>query len=237
MAIKAMGAAAAPMPSRSLAIGAPVWVHGAAGEHRPGSIGAYVSNADGVWLVSANHVLAANGVFLPQADPRHGVYVGQERISRTVVFSYLRRSGNRADAAACLLARAHSFAPVWPTGWAPSRHPHCPAIRTKVKVSVGGEDRFGTVTRIGTLRVSMKGAGFPCSLGEVEFLDSILVHAVDPAFKRPGNSGLLVVTADTACRPIGIITGTSLDEGGDYVVVSPLAQTLASLGLPNQILI
>jgi hypothetical protein len=218
-----------------LAIGAPVWVRGAAGEKRPGSIGAYVANADGIWLLSANHVLAGNGAFLPTADPTHGVYAGDRRISRTVVFSCLERYANRADAAACLLA--DHVVPQWPAGWRPGADPHLPRIKTKVKLFAGGRERFGVVAGIGTFRVRMRHAGFPCSLGEAEFVDSILVKATDPGFERSGNSGALVVTAEAPCRPIGLVIGTSIEQGSGFVVVSPLAQVLECLGLPGRILV
>jgi hypothetical protein len=221
----------------NLVIGAPVHVRGAAGERPPGSIGAYVANADGIWLVSANHVLAGNGLFLPQADPAHGVYAGDRRISRTVVFSHLGRHGNRADAAACLLEGVLDFVPQWPPGWRPNPHPHLPPLRKRVKVFAGGRDCLGVVAAIGNFRVSLRGAGFPGSLGEAEFAGSILVRVLDAGFARPGNSGGLVVTADAACRPVGLVTGTSIEQGSGTVVVSPLTAVLACLGLSGPILV
>ena len=218
------------------AIGASVRVRGAAGDRSPGSIGAFATNADGVWLISANHVLAANGAFLPTADPSHGVYLGEQRVSRTIVFRTLHRAGNRADAAACLLAAPGGFRPVWLPGWKPSPQPFTPPVRARVKIFAAGQERFGVVSHRGAFRVSMRDAGFPGPLGEVEFLDSILVRTADPMFRRPGNSGSLVVT-QTGCRPVGLITGTSMEHGSDYVVVSLLAHVLDALGLPGQILV
>lgn len=221
-------------PPVQLPLGAAVWVRGAAGERRPGTVGAFAANADGLWLLSANHVLAANGAFLPTADPADGVYVGERRVSRTIVYRKLERAGNRADAAACLLDPTAGFRPAWPPDWKLARTPICPPPHTKVKVRVAGLDYSGTVARRGTFRVAMQHSGFPAALGAVEFVDSLLVRAGE-GFARPGNSGALVVTAD--CRPVGLITGTSLEHGGDFVVVSLLRHVLKVLGLPPRIFV
>lgn len=210
-----------------------VCVRGAAGERRRGSIAALVETAEGEWLVSANHVLAGNGRFLPTADPAHGVYVNEQRVGRTIAFAHLHRSGNRADAAACLLEAP--TAPVWPVGWLPSPHPFRPSIKTRVKISVEGRDCLGLLAAVGPQRVSMH--EFPGLLGEVEFLDSLLVKVIDAEFARPGNSGGLVVTAEDECRPVGLVIGTSVEAGSDFVVVSPLGPALAALGLPQRILV
>ncbi len=215
-----------------------VCVRGAAGERRRGSMGALVETAEGVWLVSANHVLAGNGRFLPTADPTHGVYVDEQRVGRTIAFAHLHRSGNRADAAASLLSAPAR--PVWPAGWVPGAEPFRPSIKTKVKISVDGRDRLAVVTGVGTQHVSMD--DFPGLLGNVEFLDSFLVKVIDAEFARPGNSGGLVVTADAegqqvGCRPVGLVVGTSVEAGSEFVVLSPLGQVLAALGLPQRILV
>ena len=219
-----------------IAIGAPVWVCCAAGDQPPGSVGALAANADGLWLISANHVLAANGARQPMADPSHGVYVRDRRVSRTIVFAPLHRAGNRADAAACLLTPQGDFRPLWPAGWTPRCEPHLPGLRTKVKVFVAGQDRFGVVSHRGSFRVDMQDCGLPVGLGQVEFRDCLLVRTTDPLFKKPGNSGMLVVTAED-CRPVGLVTGTSLEKGSDYVVISLLAHVLDVLGLPEKIYI
>ena len=214
-------------------IGAPVSVRCALGEI-PGSIGAYVRNMDGVWLLSANHVLACNGRHLPLADPSHGVFLGTKRVSRTIIFSELKPHGYQADAAACLLDPAAGIVPAWPPGWTPNPNPFTPTANPRVKVSVNGVDAFGTVTGVGTFHVAMGASDFPCSLDDVEFNGSILVQADDAQFALPGNSGGLVVTADAAGHPIGLITGTNVDRS---VVISPLAKALADLGLPGQIMV
>ncbi len=214
-------------------MGSPVSVRGAQGEI-PGSIGTFVRNADGVWLLSANHVLACNGRHLPLADPSHGVYLGTKRVSRTIVFSELKPHGYQADAAACLLDPAAGIVPAWPPGWTPNPNPFTPTANLRVKVSVNGVDAFGTVTGVGTFHVAMGSSNFPCSLDDVEFNGSILVQADDAQFALPGNSGGLIVTADAAGHPIGLITGTNVAH---FVVVSPLAKALADLGLPGQIMV
>ena len=214
-------------------IGSRVSVQCAQGEI-PGAIGAFVRNADGVWLLSANHVLACNGRHLPLAQPSHGVYLGTNRVSRTIVFSELKPSGYQADAAACLLDPAAGIVPAWPTGWTANPNPFTPTVNLRVKVSVNGVDAFGTVTGVGTFHVAMGSSNFPCSLDDVEFNGSILVQADDAQFALPGNSGGLVVTADAAGHPIGLITGTNVAH---FVVVSPLAKALADLGLPGQIMV
>jgi len=220
----------------SAAIGSPVYVVGAQGRLGHGSIGAYVKTHDGVWLVSANHVLARNGRCLPLGDREHGVYLGSKRVSRTVIFKELELHGKQTDSAACLLDPAAGIVPAWPAGWIPNPTPHTPAPETRVKISVDGVDRFGTVEAIGLFRVSMEDADFPGALGQVQFAGSILVRA-EEGFGQPGNSGGLVVTADSNGHPIGLITGHSSDRGTHYVVVSPLAQVLADLRLPGQLLI
>jgi len=211
-------------------VGSRVWVRRGAIDYPPGTVGPLAANAEGVWLVSANHVLAGNGARLP-AD---GVYVDGECMGRTVVFLPLERSGNRADAGACLLAPHQR--PAWPDGWAPTAVPHVPQLRTRVKVFAAGQDRFGVVSHRGVFSVAMQAARLAGGLGQVEFCDCLLVRTPDPLFKRPGNSGSLVVTA-ADCRPVGLITGTSIEHGSDYVVVSPLAHVLHGLKLSNQILL
>ena len=225
----ALAAAGAPAGT----IGSPVSVRCAKGQI-PGSIGAYVRNADGVWLLTANHVLACNGRHLPLADPSHGVFLGTKRVSRTIIFSELKPHGYQADAAACLLDPAAGIVPAWPPGWTPNPNPFTPTANPRVKVSVNGVDAFGTVTGVGTFHVAMGASDFPCSLDDVEFNGSILVQADDAQFALPGNSGGLVVTADAAGHPIGLITGTNVDRS---VVISPLAKALADLGLPGQIMV
>lgn len=217
-------------------IGSPVSVRSVTGVIR-GSIGAYVRNEDGVWLLSANHVLACNGRNLPLADPNHGVYLGARRVSRTIVFRELRPHGNQADAAACLLVDpTPGFVAPWPQGWARNPTPFTPTAATRVKVSVNGADAFGIVVSasLDGLRVSMGAGTFPCSLDNVEFSGGILVRADDDQLGRPGNSGGLVVTADAASHPVGLITGRN---AAGFVVVSPLAKALADLGLPGQLMV
>lgn len=223
------------MKKRTLPIGAAVRVRGAAGERHPGSIGAFAANEEGVWLISANHVLAGNGRYLPTADPQHGVYVGDERVGRTVVFAHLQRRGNLADAAGCRVEATAGFRPKWPAGWSPSAVPHRPRLKTRVRISVDGCDRWGVVRRVGAFRVSMD--DFPGMLGDVEFLNSFLVEAIDAEFARPGNSGGLVVTADNECQPVGLVVGTSVEAGSNFVVITPIGQVLAALGLPNRIFV
>ena len=211
-------------------VGSPVWVRRGDIDFPRGTVGALATNAAGVWLLSANHVLAGNGSRLPV----DGVYVNGESVSRTVVFTPLQRSGNRADAAACLLPPATR--PHWPPGWTPIAQPHLPPLRTKVKVFAAGQDRFGVVSHRGTSSVAMHQARLAGGLNEVEFCDCLLVRTTDPLFKKPGNSGSLVVTA-ADCRPIGLIAGTSIEHGSNYVVISLLGQVLHGLKLSNQILL
>ncbi|MBY0503889.1 MAG: hypothetical protein K2X03_08260 [Bryobacteraceae bacterium] len=216
------------------AIGAPIWVRDGQGDRPPGKIGAFTTSADGLWLVSANHVLAANGAYL---DTLTGVYTTSGLVSRTVIFAELKPRGNRGDAAACRVAAPPGFRPTWPPGWRPFHEPLCPPRRTPVKIHAGGQDRFAIVVQRGSFRVDLQQAGLPGNLGEVEFADSLLVRTQDPLFLRPGNSGALVVTAGLRCRPVGLITGTSIEHGSDTVVISLLTHVLAALRLPPQILV
>ncbi len=234
--VPAPAAVLGPALAPAAAIGSTLSIVSAAGRTF-GSIGAYVRTAEGVWLLTANHVLACNGRHLPLANQAHGVFLGNQRVSRTIVYRELEPRGCQADAAACLLDPAANVIPAWPTGWNPNPNPYTPPFpppTTRVKVSVNGVDAFGTVTKVGAFRVSMAAAGFPCDLDDVEFTCSLVVQADDAQFARPGNSGGLVVTADAACHPIGLITGTTVDH---LVVVSPLAKALSDLGLPGQIMV
>ena len=222
-----------PVLSPAAAIGSTLSVVSATGPTF-GSIGAYVSTTEGVWLLTANHVLACNGRHLPLANLNHGVFLRGQRVSRTIIYRELEPRGCQADAAACLLDPTAHVIPAWPAGWTPNPNPYTPTRGDRVRVSVNGVDAFGTVKELGPFRVSMSSSNFPCDLDEVEFTCSIVVQADDAQFARPGNSGGLVVTADAACRPIGLITGTTIDH---LVVVSPLAKALADLGLPGQIMV
>ena len=228
----APGLASPPALPRAVAIGSTVSVVWPGG-NTFGSIGAYVRTVEGVWLLTANHVLACNGRHLPLANRDHGVFLGSQRVSRTIVYRELEPQRCQADAAACLLDPTANIIPAWPAGWNPNPNPYSPSPGDLVKVSVNGVDVFGTVKLLGAFKVSMSSANFPCDLDEVEFTCSIVVQTADARFARPGNSGGLVVTADAACRPIGLVTGTTMDN---LVVISPLAKALADLGLPGQIM-
>ena len=225
--------ASVPALPRAVPIGSTVSVVWPGG-NTVGSIGAYVRTVEGVWLLTANHVLACNGRHLPLANHDHGVFLGSQRVSRTIVYRELEPQRCQADAAACLLDPTANIIPAWPTGWNPNPNPYTPSVGDPVKVSVNGVDVAGTVKDLGAFKVSMSSANFPCDLDMVEFTCSIVVQAADARFARPGNSGGLVVTADAACRPIGLITGTTIDN---LVVISPLAKALADLGLPGQIMV
>ena len=225
--------ALAPALPRAVPIGSTVSVVWPGG-NTVGSIGAYVRTVEGVWLLTANHVLACNGRHLPLANHDHGVFLGSQRVSRTIVYRELEPQRCQADAAACLLDPTANIIPAWPAGWNPNPNPYTPPLNTRVKTSVNGVDAFGMVTHLGAFKVSMSSANFPCDLDMVEFECSILVQADGAQFARPGNSGGLVVTADAAGHPIGLITGTTV---GHLVVISPLAKALSDLGLPGQIMV
>ena len=216
---------AVPPPTASLkpnlAPGAKIWVRGAAGDRPPGSIGAYVRNADGLWLVTANHVIAGNGHFLPTAHPTHGVYAGQVRISRTIVFSALHRYGNQADAAACLIdsAEATRALTVREGTLTLSQSSNPPKPGTVVTSHKGQ----GRIKATGTFQINMKKAGIP-NLAEAEFTNSLLIEPQDTTFAKPGDSGGPVYSKD---KIIGLITGTT-SEG---VVVSTIEAVLAALKL------
>jgi hypothetical protein len=204
-----------------------------------GSVGAVLRVNGEHWILSANHVLAENGVLNRFSAPGDGVYATRANILASQSVDFVRIEApptvNEVDAAACKLnSNASALLPTAPAAWqAVPSHPVRPPEGTKVSFlsrMAGGVEREGIVDTalVDEMEVSMDVA----DLERLLFKGSILIRSGAKAFVKPGDSGSLVFAAMGGQRlPVGIAFARTVDDDGEMAaLVCPFHSVLQLLG-------
>ena len=194
-----------------------------------GTLGAIVTNGETRYILSNNHVLA-NENQLPVGAPiyqpgllDHGD-ASTDAIARLSRFTPLSSTEpNRVDCAiaeilAPELVRAAVMAKV---GRLASAQPI--AVIEGMSVEKAGRGSGYTRGKIFDVSATLT-LGY--EMGEINFVDQILIRGTDRVFSEDGDSGALVVDADSG-RAAGLLIGGH----GDYSVANHLEDVLTELGV------
>lgn len=249
-----LGQVVAPRPApaedvREGAIGPGAFLNLRAPRDTPnGTLGCLVETPEGLWGVSASHVLSGNLRYRFTADPQQGIYLGTRRLSRTVIFEPIAAHGNTADAAAFLLDGRLRPEQGFPPGWTVIADPVRGEVRPGAEVCLLSRQRPipGRVRASDEITVKIGMPGLPDSLtggdlGVAAFASMILVELTDSGFGAPGNSGGLVLhhLGNNRYQPLGLLTGTTVPTEGTpaSLAVTRLEKALLTLGLPQRIVV
>lgn len=202
-----------------------------------GSIGGFIQSPGGIWLLTANHVIAGNGRLTHFEQPGDGILAGNPPalVSRQVRFIDIDGSPaavNPADAAICVLDPGlQPVHPLFPASWnmvdgTPARPQKGDTVRFLTRT---GQEQAGTVeapSGVFPVRLNLSGG-----VDEAVFGGQILIRASQGSFLRPGDSGSLVVLdTPTGTRPLGIAFAFPDNPSQSSMgLVSPLGVILEQL--------
>lgn len=202
-----------------------------------GSIGAFVRGPTGLWLLTANHVIAGNGALTNFPRATDGVRAGNPPtvVSKEVFWIPVTpgsSADNCADAAICRIMPAFDpEPPLYPPEWSmQTGKPARPAVGDTVQVLArDGIIRTGTVihaSRTISLALDLNG-----TIDNATFQDQIVIQGNAGKFINPGDSGSLVVLRNSAQTfPVGIAFGVAKEPGLTHLTaVSPLETILKGL--------
>lgn len=202
-------------------------------EPRVGCIGAFIKSDDVVWLLTANHVVAGNGSFLPfdAGNPERGVFAGAGRIlvSKTVAFSKIRGTeAGGLDAAVCKLESSDvQLSSVLHAGMK-MLEPNPAQPREGAEVvfrTPEGELRTARIREASaTLNVRMNIGG----LGVVSFPKHLMIEGAEQLIDGGESGGLVMQRDNGRMQPLGILVGfpEGLNER-HRAVVCPLSAIFA----------
>jgi hypothetical protein len=193
-----------------------------------GTLGAVVTDGTTRFILSNNHVLANENelaIGAPIYQPGlldHG-NPGTDAIARLSRFTSLTASGpNRVDCAiAEILDPAFIGVRVMSKIGKLSSAQPIPAVEAMAVEKVGRGSGYST----GKIFDASATVTLHYELGDLTFVDQILIRGTSGAFSEYGDSGALVVDADSG-RAVGLLIGGS----GEFSVANDLDVVLAEVG-------
>jgi len=208
---------------------------GNAGECSAGTIGARVKDGSGnVYALSNNHVYALeNKAPLGSEVLQPGLYDTGCAYSSANVFGTLSAfppitfstsASNVVDAAIAATTTANLGNSTPAGGYG------TPSSATQA-ASVGlAVQKYGRTTSLTTGSVTavngIVNVGY--GAGTARFVDQVIVQSGKP-FLKAGDSGSLLVTGNTAAKPVGLLFASG--SGGKYAIANPIGPVLSQLGV------
>jgi hypothetical protein len=194
-----------------------------------GTLGAIVTDGATRYVLSNNHVLAnenqlAAGAPIYQPGLLDHGEVGADAIARLSRFSALSATKpNRIDCAIAEILAPELIGTALMPKVGKLANPQPIAVVEGMAVEKVGRGSGYSVGRVFDVSATLV-LGY--AMGEISFVDQILIRGTGAAFSEDGDSGALVVDVDS-----GRATGLLIGGRGDYSVANHLEDVLAELGV------
>lgn len=226
---KSLGGGAPVGPAGTVRPGIQIKAVGGTGKSGLGTLGALLQDTQGgTYLLSANHVMAANGAF---GNPR--ILGNNMELSREVRCVDISASQtNQADVAVAKCKQGLSFDPRFPNLRLNAGEATSP-VRASTPI------RRGTLTgsligRFDAFCPQLKIAQVECGIPEAPFANQFLVlDDGGQSFSDEGDSGAIAVAGpDGKTEPLGMLIANGSDSGTGklYTVVTPFDSVLKAAG-------
>lgn len=203
-----------------------------------GTLGARVSNASGVYVLSNNHVLAGGaiddselgahvlqpGPYDGGADPDDWIATVSDYVPLNICFLWITSCDNTMDAAIAQVKNSGDVTAQTFCGWTPSST----TVGAQVGLSVKkcGRTTVATSGTVDAVNVTLDQVCYDAScLLWGRFTNQVSIGP--DAFSAGGDSGSLIVTNDGAANPVAL-----LFAGGEgHTFAHPIAPVLSALGV------
>jgi hypothetical protein len=203
-----------------------------------GTLGALVKGPGGEYILSNNHVLgrvnlAAPGEGIIQPGCPASSSAAQDDIvahlSQSAKINFGAHARNKIDAAIAQVVSGDVSGDILNIG--PISNKIAPAVVNLAVQKMGAASCLTNGT-IKTFNFSTAKISYPSQCdsdsGTANFVNQIVVKGSSGTFAVEGDSGSLVVTADSCPRPVGLVFAS--DSNGD-IFVNPIKQVLSHFGV------